>query len=175
MEQLKNILSNIDGKGYKAYKKLSGKGFNYPHFELHFFHIQGDPFAAPSRLMVRVPQKIAGFPTESYHPKIRETALADYLSRVFYNHIDNIAKGSRGSGKSGTFHIERPGQEVLERTSARINESCIEVRFFAGMPAAGRRILGRQAQQMLLEELPELVNRSLIYSNLSVEELVNHI
>ncbi len=175
MEQLKKILSNIDGKGYKAYKELQGKSFKYTDFELHFFHIQGDPFASPSRLMVSVPQTKAGFPQESYSPKIRETALADYLTRVFYSNIGCTSKGSRGSGKSGTFHIERPGQEVLERTSARINESCIEVRFFAGMPAAGRRILGRQAQQMLLEELPEVVNRSLTYANLSVEELFNHI
>lgn len=175
MKQLKKILSNIDGKGYKAYKELQGKSFNFPDFELHFFHIQGDPFASPSRLMVRVPQDLAAFPQESYCPKIRETALTDYLTRVFHSHIGNMSKGSRGSGKSGAFHIERPGQEVLERTSARIDENYLDVRFFAGMPAAGRRILGRQAQQMLLEELPELVNHSLIYSNLSGKELFNHV
>ena len=35
-----------------------------------------------------------------------------------------------------------------------------------GLPAQGRRILGRQAAEMLCDDIPELVDRALIYQNL---------
>ncbi len=175
MQNLRQILSQIDGKGYKHYKDLQGKRFRFPDFELLVFHIQGDPFASPSQLAVRVPQHRADFPRESYSSKIRETALADYLTRVFHSHIGKVSRGRRGSGKSGSFQIDRPGQEMLERTSLKINDKYVEARFFAGMPAAGRRILGQEAAEMLLEELPELVRSSLIFANLSREKLFSHV
>ncbi len=175
MQQLRQVLSQIDGKGYKAYKKLQGKCFYYPDFELKFYYVQGDPFAAPSQLAVRIPQKTAGFPRETYQPKTRAIALADYLSRIFYSYIGKISSGRRGSGKSGDFRLDRPGQEVLERSSVVVNEDFVEARIFAGMPAAGRRILGQEAAQMLLEELPELVKRSLLFANLSSNRLLNHV
>jgi len=175
LKQLQQILSSIDGKGYKSYKQLQGKRFNFPDFELYVHYIQGDPFAAPSQLAVRVYQDRAGFPEESYQPPIRETALSDYLTRIFHRNIKKFARGSRGSGKSGSFQIDRPGQEVLERTSMTINEKYVEARFFVGMPAAGRRVLGREAAEMLTEELPKLVKSSLLYSALPGKELFNHV
>ncbi len=175
MKQLQQILSSIDGKGYKSYKQLQGKSFYFPGFELHVHYIQGDPFADPSQLAVRVYQDRAGFPVESYQPRIRETALSDYLTRTFQHNITKISRGSRGSGKSGSFQIDRPGQEVLERTSMTVNKEYVEARFFAGMPAAGRRILGREAAEMLTGELPDLVKNSLIYSALPEKELFNHV
>ncbi len=175
MKQLQQILSQIDGKGYKAYKKLQGQCFQFPGFELCFYQVQGDPFAAPSQVAVRVPQKNAAFPGESYQPKIRQVALSDYLTRCFHENIKKHARGKRGSGKSGALQIDRPGQEVLERTSVSVNEEMLEVRFFAGLPAAGRRVLGREAAEMFLNELPGLVENSLIYNNLHQKELFNHV
>ncbi len=175
MERLKQILSKINGKGYKAYKELQGKSFKFPDFELWFYHVQGDPFAAPSQLAVRVPQQWAGFPLESYQPKIRKITLADYLTRSFYSQVGKLPRQKQGSGKSGDFQIDRPGQEVLERTSVMLNEHWVELRFFAGMPAAGRRILGHEAEKMLFDELPKLVLNSLFYANLNSGDLFTHL
>jgi len=175
MKQLQQILSQIDGKGYKAYKKLQGQCFHFPGFELWFYQVQGDPFASPSQLAVRVPQKKAAFPRESYHPPIRQVALSDYLTREFHRNIKKIARGNRGSGKSGAFQVDRPGQEVLDRTSVSVNGEFTEVRFFAGLPAAGRKVLGHEASEMFLTELPKLVESSLIFNNLTSEDLFKHI
>ncbi len=175
MKKLQQIFFGIDGKGYKSYKELQGKCFLFPDFELYFHHIQGDPFAAPSRLAVRVYQDKAGFPLKSFQPPIRQVALSDYLTRIFHRNIMRFTRGGRGSGKSGVFQIDRPGQEVLERTSMKVNKEYVEARFFAGMPAAGRKVLGRVAAEMFLDELPGLVKNSLLYSALSEDDLFNHV
>jgi len=175
VQKLRQVFSRIDGRGYKSYKELQGKCFLFPDFELYFHHIQGDPFAAPSQLAVRVYQDMAGFPLKSFQPPIRQVALSDYLTRIFYRNIKRFTRGSRGSGKSGSFQIDRPGQEVLERTSMTVNEEYVEARIFAGMPAAGRKVLGREAAEMFIDELPGLVRNSLLYSSLQKEELFNHL
>lgn len=64
-EDLRRILARIDGKGYKAYKDIEGN-YNYDNFTLYIDHVQGDPFAAPSRMRVRVPQAVAGIPPKSF-------------------------------------------------------------------------------------------------------------
>ena len=52
---LRTALHAIDGRSYKAYKDLRG-AYHFDGFALHIDHVQGDPFAAPSRLRVEVPQ-----------------------------------------------------------------------------------------------------------------------
>ena len=50
---LKRELIRIDGKGYKAYKDLEGQ-YDFKDYILSIDHVQGDPFAAPSRVRVIV-------------------------------------------------------------------------------------------------------------------------
>ena len=61
-EKLKQILLEIDGKGYKAYKKLQGSSWSYAPFSLKFEHVQGDSFAFPSRLSIIESMEDSGFP-----------------------------------------------------------------------------------------------------------------
>jgi len=93
--------------------------------------------AAPSQLAVCVYQDKAGFPLKSFQPSIREVALSDYLTRIFYRKSKRFTRGGRGSGKSGVLQIDRPGQEVLERTSMKINEEYLEARFFCWYARGG--------------------------------------
>ena len=46
---------------------------------------------------------------------------------------------------------------MLERTSVVINDKEIEVRIEVGMPAAGRKILGKAAAHTLINGLPKIV------------------
>lgn len=49
----------------------------------------------------------------------------------------------------------RPGPEVCERSALRVfADGTVEVRFSAGLPARGRRVLGRQAAALLTEDIP---------------------
>ena len=54
---LKRELDRIDGRGYKSYKDLEGQ-YDFDKFILSIDHVQGDPFAAPSRIRVIVKNNI---------------------------------------------------------------------------------------------------------------------
>ncbi len=173
-DDLKRALYRIDGRGYKAYKDIRG-AYEFPDYTLFVDYVQGDPFAAPSRVRVKVPQIQASFPEDTFKNKSREIALRDYLTRMFYRASQRISKGRKGTGKSGLIAIDRPGQEILERTSAFVDRGFVEARFVMGLPAFGRRIAGRQAVEMFFEELPQIVRASLYYRNLNSEELYRHV
>jgi predicted ABC-class ATPase len=172
-DRLYNTLLRLDGSGYKAYKEIKGR-YQFPDFTLIIEHVQGDPFAAPSKLIVRIPQATTQFPNHLYQSPSRAVALRDYLTRQFAGAARELT-ARRGTGKSGLIGIVAAGQEVLERTSALIDSEVIEVRFWAGLPARGRTILGRQAAEMLCEDVPEIVNRSLKYAALNSQEIQQHV
>lgn len=163
--ELKKLLLNIDGKGYKAYKSIRGT-YSFENFDLYIDYVQGDPYASPSKIRVRVPQKKAKFPVEYFKTKERKIALEDLITRKVYKQIGKRVKMNRGSGKSGIISIQRCGQEVLERTSVRVNSGFIEARIAVGLPARGRRVMGRQATAMFFDELPQVVENSLFLSSL---------
>ena len=74
-DDLRRILQRIDGRGYKAYKDIQGQ-YRFPQFTLFVDYVQGDPFAAPSRLRVQVPQPVAGYPAGSWGPPQADEMLA---------------------------------------------------------------------------------------------------
>ena len=63
MTELESMLRSIDHKGYPAYKSLAGS-YDFTDFILSIDHVQGDPFASPSRLSIYVNRRRAGFPEE---------------------------------------------------------------------------------------------------------------
>ncbi len=171
---LQRKLTSIDGHGYKSYRQIAGS-CNFPKFTLFIDYVQGDPFAAPSRMRARVAQSDAGFEGRLYENAVRRTALEDYLARAFAHAIGKFVKGKRGTGKSGFIGIDSGGQEILERTAAVVCEEYVEVRFAAGLPAEGRRCLSREAEAMLIGEVPELVEASLFKAVLDEKKLKAHI
>lgn len=174
-EQLRKTLEEIDNKGYGAYKELKGE-YQLGHFVLLIDYVQGDPFASPSKVRLRIPKYKADFPEKLYDTKVRRLALEDYLARHTKEVILDISKGNRGSGKSGKIYIDGGAQEVLERTACEITNDFIELRLEMGLPAAGRRILGKvQADAMLCTELPEIASKSLIWSSLPQQEVYNFV
>ena len=164
---LKETLLIIDNNNYKAYKDIRGS-YQFEDFTLKIDYVQGDPFAAPSQIRIVVPQTVANFPTQLYQSKSREIGTRDYLARQFAE-VAKQFSGHRGTGKSGLIAIAPLGQEVLERTAVYINNEQLEVRFVVGLPARGRRVLGRQAVEMLCEDLPKLVKASLLYQVLDAQ------
>ncbi len=172
---LQRTLERIDGRGYKAYKDVRGEyRFAEPAFTLAIDHVQGDPFAAPSKLRLRMDHGVARWPEALRARGIRRLALADHLARRFRAAIGRGGRPSRserpGSGKSGLVEIDAGGQEVLERSAAVVTDDWLEVRIQLGLPAAGRRVMGRAAATLLCERLPELAARSLCAEPDDVEE-----
>jgi predicted ABC-class ATPase len=174
LQQLVAALERMDGKGYKAYKAIAGE-YDAGTFRLIIDHVQGDPFAEASRLIVHVPAAAAGLPAWSLTTPTRREATADFLNRSFLAAL-LAASRSRGSGSSGELTILRPGQEVLIRTALHVRESGqVEARFRVGLPARGRTVLGHEAAQMLADDVPAAVGRGLVTSALDEAALRRHV
>jgi predicted ABC-class ATPase len=172
--ELVQALSKMDGKPYPAYKAIKGS-YQYQDFELSIDHVQGDPFAIPSKVRVIIPIRTAGFPEDTYHNDCRNVALCDFLARRFYHSIKKHNIQREGSGKSGVIEIDRPGQEVLKTSSMVIKNGYIEARFLVGLPAFGRRIAGRIAANIFSEVIPHVVNDSLYFREPPEDKLYRHV
>jgi len=174
-EELHTLLGAIDGRGYKAYEEIEGS-YDLRACVLFVDHVQRDPFASPSRLRVHVSRDASGLPRDLATNKVRRIAAQDYLARAFRRAIARHARGAgRGSGQSGRIAIDAGGQEVLERSAVGINDERVEARFTVGLPAVGRRVLGREAAAMLLQELPRIVDDALLARALDAEALRHHL
>ena len=171
---LQILLNRLDGKGYPAYKDIRGR-YLCGDFTLFIDHVQGDPFAAPSRFRVRLPMQIAKFPTSTRNSPIRLTALTDFLARVLVEKTRRISNTNVGSGKSGLIQIPQPGQEILARSSIVVNAGFVEARFTIGLPAKGRSILGHRAATILCRDIPQIVHATLRYDNLNALDLNVHL
>lgn len=171
-QELKNTLHQIDHKGYPAYKQLKGS-YRFPNFILNIDHVQGDPFAAPSKISIQVEGKRAGFPPESYDTKEKKIALQDYLLRGFAGKIRDFSFRAKGSGKSGLMSVSNPGQEILERTGCQIDSRSGDVilRMEIGFPANGRTINSRELEKILFTFLPQCVEKTLFYQVLDAVKL----
>ena len=168
--ELRTRLRNIDRKGYPAYKELKGQ-YNFGDYVLSIDHVQGDPFASPSRLSVRVEKVKAGFPAEYYDTPAKRITLQDHLTRLFGRWVAGGSFQAKGSGKSGLLSVSRCGQQVLERTALRVKDGDIVLRFEAGFPANGRTINARELEKMLFDILPDCVRKSLYYVKIDRERL----
>lgn len=167
---LRKRLHLLEGRGYKTYKEIKGQ-YTFSGFTLLIDHVQGDPFALPSRFRLIIPQNPAdAFPEALTQNKIRQIALADYLCRQFHLQAKKKSK-NRGIGKSGLIAIDAPKQAVLARTALMIDANQLEARFFMGLPARGRSILSQQAIEMIFSDLPEIVEKALKFKNLDADTL----
>lgn len=166
---LRELLNRIDHRGYPAYKDTRGS-WQFEGYVLSIDHVQGDPFAAPSKVSVHVPGKLAGFPTELYDKKHKRIALQDYLIRQFSRQVQSFTFKAKGSGKSGLLSVSRCGQEILERTACEIDKNgMVIVRMEIGFPANGRTINARELCKILFEFLPGCVKKSLYYRALDAK------
>ncbi|MFQ5789596.1 MAG: ABC-ATPase domain-containing protein [Acidobacteriota bacterium] len=165
---LRRTLQRIDGRGYKAYRDIAGS-YEFDGWTLHIDHVQGDPFAAPSKIRLRVPEKTAHLPDELFRNPVRRLALEDFLARQVARAIRSRGGKARGSGKSGLITIDAGRQEVLERTAVVVTQEWVEARLQVGLPAAGRTVLGRQAEALLCGDVPRIIEQALLGRSLPRE------
>ncbi len=170
--QLRQLLSRIDGSGYKAYKRIRGT-YDFPDFTLFVDHVQGDPFALPSKIRLRAAQSQARIPGDIWPNSIRKTALEDFIARAVRQSIQNRVSTNKGSGKSGLVFIDAGRQEVLERTAIVVSKNWVEARIQVGLPANGRRILGKEAIKILCDEIPKIVKDALYWDNFKQEDCLS--
>lgn len=167
--ELRQLLSSINRKSYPAYKSLKGV-YDFRDYILSIDHVQGDPFASPSHVSVKVSLKKAGFPLEYHKEAHRRIVLQDYLNRQFYSQIQRYTFRAKGSGKSGLISVSRCGQEILERSACQITEQELILRFSVGFPANGRTINAPELEKILFDFLPRCVKAVCYYRSLPEKE-----
>ena len=101
-DDLRSLLERIDHKGYPAYKDTRGS-YRFGGYTLHIDHVQGDPFASPSKVSISIPGRNAGFPARLYDLPHKRIALQDYLTRVSEGNWNPIILRQRVLEKADSF------------------------------------------------------------------------
>ena len=171
MEELRQALRRLDGRGYAAYRRLKGT-WKLPGFALDVRHVQRDPFAPPSRMAALLSPEWAGFPASAFASASRRTGLSCFLARSFAS----AARRATGPGRSGEIAMTDPGQVVIPNTAVQVAaDGSLEARFTVGLPAVGRKALGVAADRLLAEALPALVDATLRAQAHDPVEVARHV
>ncbi|MCD8153312.1 MAG: ABC-ATPase domain-containing protein [Clostridiales bacterium] len=172
--QLRELLRSVNHKSYPAYKSLKGV-YQFDRYILSIDHVQGDPFASPSHISVKLSHRDTGFPPAYYKDPLTKTTLGDYLNRQFDQQVNHFTFRAKGSGKSGLISVSHCGQEVLSRTACEVTDQGIIARFFVGFPANGRTINSPELEKIFFEYLPVCVQKAFFYRNQNARSLENAI
>lgn len=169
---LQTLLNQIHRKSYPAYKGTKG-AYQFDRYVLSIDHVQGDPFASPSKISVHVLGADARFPSMLFDSYEKKIALQDYLIRKFHQQIDRYNFKAKGSGKSGLLSVSHCRQEILERTACTIRpqNGDIVMRMEIGFPANGRTINAQELIRILFDFLPDCVYNTLFYVKLNPQKL----
>jgi len=170
-ERLRDKIITADGKPFAAYQGLLGT-YRFERFVLFVDDIVVDPPGMPSRIRIRMDQAEARFPNELWSSPVRKAALEDFVARRW---LDSARKVGRARGGRGGITIEAGGQEILPRTACRLAEDYVEVRAEMVLPSEGRKASARAAQALLLEDLAQLVDGALVFSNHNPQAAQRHV
>lgn len=169
MKALYQKIRALNGKNYGLYKSLAEKVWNFGDFSLEFLHVQGDPFAPASRVLVKASLQALGFASEWGSSFERRFALSDFLLRRLSRNVLE-----KYPDKNAPVAFEVPGPEMLVRNSLWIDNgdlrACLQVR----LPADGRKIQSEEAAEILTMVLPDLVSASIYNSADMTFELEKH-
>ena len=174
-KDLHDLLISLNGKGYKSYKTLQEKSFQYPPFTLCFEHVQGDPFAAPSRISLSTKLSKIGFSPTIFDNAVKKLALEDHLLRVIHKKISTLKGRVTGSGRSVEIAVQSPSQKVILRSGIKIKNDSMTVILFAGLPGNGRNVLAQECVRLFSELLPSVWEKTLSANSLELKEIQNSI
>jgi predicted ABC-class ATPase len=162
MRELHQRLLKMHGKPYGVYKSLQGQFFSFGDFTLKFAHIQGDPHAQPSRVMLNAKMNSLGFSEELHCQREKEIALADFLLRQFTNESENIG-------------IVKAHSQIMQRNSLHIENGTVYILASVNLPGEGRKIQGDKASELLIGTLSDWVTRAMYWNNLDKEKCNAHV
>lgn len=172
-EVLRKTLRNADGKPFAKYKGITNN-FTMDDFELLVDEVQNDR-AGHSRMRVRVPMRIAGFPKDTFSTRVREVALRDLIARRFWESARTHARSPIPKTDGGEVYIPRPGQEVLERGSVHVTEHFVEVSFTADLPSSGGKVDAKATEELIFGRIRTIVSESMLFKSYKQSKLYNHL
>ncbi len=174
-EGLCRLLKGIDGAGYGAYKRLYDVMIRFPEgFTAAVTKVQGDPHAPPSVIEVRLPRRVHGMPEHLLtHPNLIPTT--DFLTRVLHK-VTKSLRRKCGLGNSCYLGVPRPSPRILPRSAVEVaGGHNLIIRFFAGLPAKGRRVYASEACTLLTRDLRRVVEALASVPRSRMREVREHV
>ena len=169
MKALYQKIRALNGKNYGLYKSLAEKSWDFGDFVLELLHVQGDPFAPASRVLLKTSLQKLGYAPVWGSNFERRLALSDFLLRrlsaVVQEHFPE---------KNAPVAIENPGPEMLVRNSLWIDNGDLRVCLQVRLPGEGRKIESEAAAEILTMVLPDLVSASLYNDSSRAAQLEAH-
>ena len=169
MKALYQKIRTLNGKNYGLYKSLADKPWDFGDFVLEFIHVQGDPYAPPSRVLLRSKLATLGYAPEWSSGFERRLALSDFLLRRLGGLVQE-----KYSGKDAAVVFDVAGPEMLVRNSLWIDNgelrACLQVR----LPGDGRKIQAEAAAEILTMVMPDLVSAGLYCSKADEPAMQDH-
>ncbi|EGR9010850.1 ABC-ATPase domain-containing protein [Vibrio parahaemolyticus] len=163
MDQLTATLKKIEKQNYRAYQQIKGQ-YDFADFTLFIDHVQGDPYASASRFRATRAWSLTGLEWLKDESPAFQRAARDFIARSF----EQFAK------QENTVSIALNGQTVLDSTAVLFTEEGIELRFRVNLPAEGRSVLGKKANNILTFHLPKFIRRATLERELDKEAMVKH-
>ncbi|EGR3352726.1 isopentenyl-diphosphate delta-isomerase [Vibrio parahaemolyticus] len=163
MDQLIATLKKIEKQNYRAYQQIKGQ-YDFTDFTLFIDHVQGDPYASASRFRATRAWSLTGLEWLKDESPAFQRAARDFIARSF----EQFAK------QENTVSIALNGQTVLDSTAVLFTEEGIELRFRVNLPAEGRSVLGKKANNILTFHLPKFIRRATLERELDREAMVKH-
>ncbi|MBE3934575.1 ABC-ATPase domain-containing protein [Vibrio parahaemolyticus] len=163
MDQLTATLKKIEKQNYRAYQQIKGQ-YDFTDFTLFIDHVQGDPYASASRFRATRAWSLTGLEWLKDESPAFQRAARDFIARSF----EQFAK------QENTVSIALNGQTVLDSTAVLFTEEGIELRFRVNLPAEGRSVLGKKANNILMFHLPKFIRRATLEREVDKEAMVKH-
>ncbi len=163
MDQLTATLKKIEKQNYRAYQQIKGQ-YDFTDLTLFIDHVQGDPYASASRFRATRAWSLTGLEWLKNESPAFQRAARDFIARSF----EQFAK------QENTVSIALNGQTVLDSTAVLFTEEGIELRFRVNLPAEGRSVLGKKANNILTFHLPKFIRRATLERELDREAMVKH-
>ena len=165
MKALYQKIRSLQGKNYGLYKSLADRTWDFGDFVLEFLHVQGDPYAPASRVMIKSSLQMLGFSSEWGSSYERRLALSDFL----YRKLSALVR-EKYPDKDAAVVFDTAGPEMLVRNALWVDNgelrACLQVR----LPGDGRKIQAEAAAEILTMVLPDLVSAALYNSGESKPE-----
>ena len=163
MDLLSATLKKLEKQNYRAYQKIKGE-YDFTDFTLFIDYVQADPYASASRLRAVRPWSVTGLEWLKETSDAYQIAARDFIARSFaeFAKVEN------------SLSIATTGQAVLDNTAVLFTDEGIELRFRINLPAEGRSILAKKANNILTFYLPKYIRKATLERELDKEALIHH-
>ncbi|MEZ8101055.1 P-loop domain-containing protein [Vibrio bivalvicida] len=163
MDQLSAALKKIEKQNYHAYQQIKGQ-YDFGDYAFHIDYVQGDPYASASRVRAIRPWSLTGLVWIRDKSPSYQIAARDFIARSF----------AQFAKQDSSISIALTGQTVLDNTAVLFTEQGIELRFRVNLPAEGRSVLGKKADNILTFHLPKFIRKATLEREIDKQALIQH-